>query len=178
MLSICFAKVSLKRRILSDCNDRASMEEMLPGDSAACRTHIAPNDAKREEGMKLEVEGTGEAGAEELGEEAEQDVVVVVVVALVVLIVVALVVVVVALVVVVAAVVEDTVDVKVGMEEDVTETIGVGEVLDIPKAAVETTAAVAPAAGGDEAMLSGTDWERGGSSASCAGVSGGGESAM
>ena len=104
--------------------------------------------------------------------------VVVVVVALVVVMAVALVVVVELVVVVVAAVAGDTVDVKVGMEEDVTETIGVGEVLDIPKAAVETTAAVAPAAGGDKAMLAGTDWERGGSSASCAGVSGGGESAM
>ena len=132
--------------------------------------------------MKLEVEGTGEAGAEVLGEGTEQDVVVVVVVALVVVMAVALVVVVELVVVVVVAAVaaaaEDTVDVKVGMEEDVTETIGVGEVLDIPKAAVETTAAVAPAARGDEAMLEGTDWERGGSSASCAGVSGGGESAM
>ena len=126
------------------------MEGMLPGDSAACRTHKAPSDAKRDDVMRHEVEGTGEAGDDVLKEGVEQDAVVV-------------------------AVVEDTVGVEVGMEDDMTETSGEGEVLDVPKAAVVTTAT---AAGGNEDELAGTGWERGGSSASRAAVSGGGESAM
>ena len=123
--------------------------------------------------MGVEAEGTGEAGDEVLGEGEEQDVVVEVSV--------------VAentaevevrieedVVVEVAVTVKNTAGVEVRMEEDAAETLGEGEVLDGPKAAVETTAA----AGEDKEESAGADWVRGVSSASCAGASGGGESAM